>query len=326
MYCVIDNYIKFFEEFLIKYYQFLLKENYNKKYMMPFIEKYISVRYYNNTIYTRGYSFIQRINKELKNIAEVLITNEKDKERYIKKIFVLFGYILFIDGVAEYNNLNSLLKALYENEKLNLNFTGEEKSEFRYLINNFIKNKNNFIKVFDTNNFLLTKKKVAYNTYKVSIKNNCDISKLYSEYAIDKAFNSGTVVENKIYLTFILLLGEIFKQINELSYNTNYIVDFEPSLFGKSKKINRYLKAINNEMAISKININITYLDYVNNREIVNKIISDGYSVSLSLDETFVNEIRALDLFSYVFVYEKYDYYDIIIENRDNIKSKLIFM
>lgn len=324
MNCIIDNYIKFVEDFLTDYYKLLLGKNYNKKYISPFINKYISVRYYNNTIYSRGYSFSERINKELKNIAEELIISEKEREDYIKKIFTLFGYILYIDDCDSCENINSLIRTLIEEETSLVE--DEDKDLLKKLISNFKKSKEEFLNLFNLKNFNLTKKRIGYNLYKVSINHNCDISKLYSEYAINKAFNSGTVVENKIYLTYVLLSGEVLKNVLDMNYNTNYIVDFSESLFTKDKKINKYLNALSNELVMSHISIKITYSEYIKNMDIVNGMIREGFSICLELDDSFINDIKILDIFSYVIVYEKYDNYDIIIENKDNIKTKLIFM
>ena len=49
-----------------------------------------------------------------------------------------------------------------------------------------------------------------------------------------------------------------------------------------------------------------------------------GYSVSIVLDETFIDDYDSLILFSYVFIYEKYDYYDIIIDSKDTINTTIV--
>ena len=59
---MLDNYIKYFENFLVNYYKIILDSKYEKKIITPFIEKYIDVRYYNNSVYERGYSFINKLN------------------------------------------------------------------------------------------------------------------------------------------------------------------------------------------------------------------------------------------------------------------------
>ena len=92
----------------------------------------------------------------------------------------------------------------------------------------------------------------------------------------------------------------------------------------KSKKINRYLKVLENNMVLNKINLRFYYKDYLKNKESINKIINMGYSVSIVLDETFIDDYDSLILFSYVFIYEKYDYYDIIIDSKDTINTTIV--
>ena len=48
-------------------------------------------------------------------------------------------------------------------------------------------------------------------TYLVDLGNNCHISKLYSEYAIEKAYNSEVVSENRVYLMLVMLTTKVLK-------------------------------------------------------------------------------------------------------------------
>ena len=61
---IIEKYIKYVENFLLNYYRLLLNTSYERKMVDPFIDKYIDVRYYNNSIYEKEQNFVERINKE----------------------------------------------------------------------------------------------------------------------------------------------------------------------------------------------------------------------------------------------------------------------
>ena len=142
---IIEKYIKYVENFLLNYYRLLLNTSYERKMVDPFINKYIDVRYYNNSIYEKEQNFIERINKELKLVAKELIVQNQEKTEKIKNIFALFGYILYIDDCLPYTNLKTLLKTLFEDENIKLTYDLETKEKFTELVKNFINQKKEFL-------------------------------------------------------------------------------------------------------------------------------------------------------------------------------------
>lgn len=322
MNCV-DDYIKFVNNFLFNYYRMLLGNKYDRKTISFFIDKYIHVRYYNDSIYESGNS-IDKINRELKLVAKELIKQDITKEEQIKNIFCLFGYVLYIDGCTPYNNLNALVNSLYEDENISIYNNNLNKSELVEYIKDFIKQKDEFFKLFENKNFTINKKRVCKKTYHVTLDQHCKISSLYSNYAIEKAYNSKVVVENKTYLLFLIISSLILKEAIDLDFNTKYIVDFPVSLFEKKTKINRYLNAFDNEMIKSKVSFHFNYKDYLDREKEINDFIKNGFNVAITLDEMFIDDFEKLVIFSYVFVYEKYEYYDTIIDDRDNINANIV--
>lgn len=317
---MIDSYIKYFENFLLNYFRIILDNKYEKKLLSPFIEKYIDVRYYNNSVYGKGYSFINKLNSELKNVAKEMIKQDMSIETKVKEIFTLFGYILYIDDCSEYVSLNSLIKTIFEDISLN----NDKKEELKSLVTNFVKERKGFLDIFEDKTFNLNLKRLARNLKKVEIDQNCKLSPIYSEWAIDKAYNSGTVLENKQYLLYLMLSGYILKNTIELNFSENYIVDFPESLFDKEKKINKYIKVLDNKVTKPRVHFRFNYSTYLKYKDRINSFIKNGFNVSIVLDDNYDENIKILDIFSYVFVYEKYEYYDIIIENRDEIKANII--
>ena len=317
---MIENYIKYFESFLLNYYRIILGNGYDKKLLLPFIEKYVDVRYYNNSVYSRGYSFINKLNAELKNVAKEIIKQESDLENEVKEIFSLFGYILYIDDCSEYDSLNSLIKTIGDDIKL----SSEKLNELKNAISDFIKARKDFFTIYEDKNFNIDLKRVARNVKKVEIKQNCKLSPIYSDWAIDKAYNSGTVLENKQYLLYLMLSGYILKNTIELNFSEQYIVDFPESLFAKEKKINKYTKVLDNKVVKPRVHFRFSYATYTKNRDKINAFINNGFNVAIVLDDTYDENLKILDIFSYVFIYEKYEYYDIVIENKDKINTKII--
>ena len=266
MNCIFDDYIKFVENFLSNYFRLLLENKYERRLVRPLIDKYISVRYYNDSVILDN-KFTVRLNKELNNVAKEIINESKDKTEKVKNIFALFSYILFIEKCNSFTELNSIIKSLFSDKTITLT---------------------------------------------------------YSEYAIERAYDSEVVVENKVYLMLLLLSSRVLKDSMELKYDNNYVIDFPVSLFDKQKKILKYIKAIDNDYLKTKIHLKIKYQDYKKYKKQINNLINQGFSISLELDETYDMDFSCLLLFTYIFLDKKYRYYDIIMNSRDDVKTTMI--
>lgn len=323
MECVFGEYIKFVNNFLTDYYKLLLDSKYDKNIVKPFIEKYIDVRYYNKYSIKED-SFTERLNKELNSVASSLMKENEGKKDNIKNVFALFSYVLFIDGCTKFNDINVLLKTLYADTNISLKYTAETKKKVTALVKVYITKKLSFFKLFESTEFYLKGKKIDDDIYRVDLGQKCNLSKLYSDYAIDKAYNSVVVNENKVYLTLIMLSSKILSEVIALDFSKNYVIDFPASLFEKSKKIMRFLRALDDDLLKEKISIKIYYRDYTKYKRYVNDLIRNGYSISLELDDSYTTNFDNLYIFTNIFVSKKYDYYDIIINNQDIIKTNII--
>ena len=320
---IVLNYIKYTQNFLYDYYRLLLASSYEKKLVQPFIDRYIEIRYYNNTVYTKESNFVEKISKELKIVVKEMFEEYPNKEEKIKNIFALFGYILYLDNCMEYKSISKLLNTLYEDQNIHLSLSEETKEEFKIIAETYANKKEEFWQLFEFNDFELKYKRLKKNLYHVELDTKISMP-MYSEYAIEKAQNSEVVLENKTYLLYNLLCAKLLNNIVNLDYSKRYVVEYPVSLFDKSKKNSKYLKLLDNDLCRNKINLCFNYKDYINNKKNINELIKEGYAVSLKLDETFDNDYESLVLFNYIFVYEKYEYYDVIMEQKDTLGSIVV--
>ena len=322
MNCIFDEYIKYVDNFLVNYYKLLLGSKYEKRLVKPFIDKYIDVRYYNKYV-VNEYNFINRLNKELNNIAKEVIEENKEKVEKVKNIFALFSYILFIDGVARYQDLNSLLKTLYNDTNITLKYEDATKKQVNSLVREYINKKIAFFKIFRNDDFFIKGKKYD-NVYLVNLGQNCNMSKLYSKYAVEKAYNSDLVLENRTYLTILMISSKILSEVIALNFDNNYIISFPVTLLGKSKKIVKFLKALDDDLLRSKVHLKFTYKEFKSNKKEISGLINQDYSVCLELDETYDMDFDNLFMFTYILVDKKYKYYDIIINSKEDVKTNII--
>ena len=97
-YNIVDKYINFIRESYMDLCKIIFKSKCKKELCLAFIEKYITVRYYNETNYPSEKDFINRINKELIDLLDKLVLDDNMED--LKNIVALFGYIFYFDDVC----------------------------------------------------------------------------------------------------------------------------------------------------------------------------------------------------------------------------------
>ena len=322
-----EEYLKFIEIFLIDYYRLILGDSYDKNIVNTFINKYIDIRYYNKCLYMSEPNFITRLNKELNLIAKEFINDNKDdvlKVDKIKNIYALFAYVLYFDGVYPFNDLNELLKSFYNDKNITFSYSEDLQKKLNFLVRNFMSKRNEFFNLFKSNEFYLEGLRLPDDVYLLELKHNLKLSKLYSDYAIEKAYNAESVIENRFHLSLLIVTANILNDSFLLKYNTNYIINFPISLFTKDKKINKYLSLLENDYVKNKIHLKVTYDEYIKNRSEINNLIKNNYSVCLEIDDTFDMNLDDLVLFTYVLVNKNYKYYNNVVDSVKDIKTTLL--
>ena len=162
---IVLNYIKYTQNFLYDYYRLLLASSYEKKLVQPFIDRYIEIRYYNNTVYTKESNFVEKISKELKIVVKGMFEEYPNKEEKIKNIFALFGYILYLDNCMEYKSVSKLLNTLYEDQNIHLSLSEETKEEFKIIAETYANKKEEFWQLFEFNDFELKYNRLKKNLH-----------------------------------------------------------------------------------------------------------------------------------------------------------------
>jgi hypothetical protein len=158
----------------------------------------------------------------------------------------------------------------------------------------------------------------------VDLKHDFSVSKLYSEYAVEKAYSSEVVLENRTYVSLLMLSSKVLKNTLDLDFDKNYILNFPESLFEKPKKIIKYINAVDNDYLKTKIHLKIQYTDYKKYKKQINQLINQGFSICLELDDNYDMDFSCLLLFTYIFVNKSAKYYDIIINSSEDIKTTII--
>lgn len=309
---IIGEYLDYVYESIFDIFKILLSNKYNKHIVEPFIKKFIDVRYYNITSYPKEKNFITKLRNELVDVAKELTKIYPKDLELIKNVCGLFGYIVYIDDCIICDNYSILVDTLMNDDDFSLDFH-DKKKELKSKVLEFTNKKDEFFKLMDNSDFDLKEKRVGKCLYEVDIIQNCKISKLYSDYAIMKAFNTEVIKEDKIYVMYILVAMQILKNAYGLDFSRNYIVEFPRSLFEKSRKIVRYINLLKNELVKEHISLKIDYDTYLKFKSQTKEYIKSGIKFALVLDDKFDDNYENLIIFDYIILYKNSDNYEDII-------------
>lgn len=71
---------------------------------------------------------------------------------------------------------------------------------------------------------------------RVSLKYHMKFSEIFSSTAIERAFNTGTTNEDKLFVEYNMISAQIIKDIIKGNFKKQYIVDSQILYLKKSKK------------------------------------------------------------------------------------------
>ena len=318
----IMEYIDYVKKSYLAFFKIMLKNKYSKETCLPFLDKYISVRYYDETNYPSIKDFTERLNKEL--LDTLCIIEEDADKNLLKNIVAMFGYILYFDNICQIENEEKLLDFIASSDIVKIEDREHLIERLRTWYVGFKCDLATFDQVVTSKDFTILEKRLYRSLYSIDLKHNIKISNLYSEYAIEKVFNSGVVNEDKSYITYILTSKLVLSNTINLNFTKKYMVDLPQTLLEKNKKLERLLDILNSTLAKKHIFMRLLYSDYIQHKEVIDRYISEGYSFILELDSSFKGNTMELILFPYILVHKDSIECDILIEKKENISSKII--
>lgn len=323
---------KIVKEKIVKYMRLIFEYKYHKEIVERFIYSYIKVRYNNYTTIHReleeGIHLRQKILETLQNTQNILMKDFPKEENSIKNVHKFFYYVLYFDGVVYYKNSEDKIEKIYKTRVKELHKNEESfKENLKNLLEEYDKKEEEFFERFKTEEFTLKIKEYdKKNVYKVTIKANIKFPELYSETAIKKAFYTGLVREEKLYIEYYLVVLKIIKDLKKLNFKRQYVVEFSDTLLKKEKKIKGILNIIQDVAVQDKLSLKIKYKSYQEHREEIEKLIKEGYHFAVILDDSFeanYYNVEKLNLFRYVIVNKLLNNYEEIMQFKNRIKNRI---
>lgn len=335
---------------IYKYLKLIFKKEYDADIAEIFVNNYINARYYNLTYKESNRVFYLRIKEALLKITEDLLQkNEKEKERtrdyvnyrrkekIINDMFSVFDYIVFFDKVRDIDNMKKIktidevIDKLYqkrENE-YQINERISTKEEFTELVKSDMESNEEFLnRYFKNQAFELGIKKAPNknNLYNIKLISNVTIPMIYSPVAIEMAFNSELISEDRLLPEYTLLSLIVLRDVVEANFRDQYIVEFTETILRKKQKLKQVLEIISDPAVQDKINLKIQYEDLNKDKKILFDLMREGYKFAVELDNSLkdAGEIEQLKMFSYIIVPKKVRLYKELMR-RYKKNEKVIF-
>lgn len=301
---IVNEYVSFSSKAIKKYLQMILKQYFDRDVYDDLMNAYMNERYYN--MYDK---VSDRFEVNIVHYLKEAIIDKKDDSTYRKKakwMFGLFKYILYFDSVKECTSVRPLIKEINDFRKEELHI---DESDFESKFYNTLKEdllaKKEFINSFNDKNFTINYVKVKRGVFNACLESNLKFPKIYSEYAINKMFNSAEIKEQRLFVLYPLVTIKVLEDILKGNFEKNYLLDFELNLKEKPKKYKRLLNIIDNDVVKEKVALKVNYNDYLNDKESVYELTRNGYKIALilegniNLDEEL---LELLSIFSYVVI------------------------
>ena len=298
----IEKYLKSIKECYIEFLKVILDKYYSKNVITVFLNEYINVRYYN--LYEEKFKSLEKNIKYYLNEKVVSIVNDYDN-KLIENNYYFFWYICYLDNITHCPNNKILIEKIAIDRKEKLSLENDITDILEKIIKKLDKIQNDFFSKYESNTFSLQINKTNLkNIYFTNIKYDITFPKIYSNYSINKVYNSPIIDEDVHFILYNMVSIIILKNVINNNYDEVYIVTFPLSIILKKDKLNRLINVINSDIIKNNLVINIKYTDYLNNKDLIDLYIKEGIKFSLELDDKFEfndKNLIWLELFSYIY-------------------------
>lgn len=277
------------------------KNNY-KTIKNEFIEGYIDARYYSsckdiNVVYNNR-NKVKKLDETLLDISRDIVKKYKGSDtKYEEKVLLfndIFGVVNFIDNTNRDLTLKEKRNVYFKKIKKELNFDEVDDRKVKGFVDEIIKvQKLHFGMIkytldrLDTNLFKANYSSLSSkNMYAVMLDHNIAFSKIYSDYIVDKTYTEGIVAEDKIQVLLTLLSKELVTNMLNGDFSKKYVIYIPESVYKKDNKLDDIFEMFSDEFAKSSIIVLVEYSNLSDNKDIIKKLIKQGYHFAININDT----------------------------------------
>ena len=305
---IFKDYLDYDKNFLKEYINAITDKKINSKICDMIIDTYINIRYFNNYEPVKA-TIIDNIEYYVVNnyIRDYIEKDKKKNAEYIVESLILIRYIMLLERDSD-KRIERKIKKLEDGIKQKYENTNVIIVDLIKTIKDNILKKGKFITNLSSNDFSISKKSTdKEHVYEVFLDNSIKIPDLYSEIAINRVYNTGIIYEDRMLVLYMLTVRELLIDSISRNYDNKYLLPFPISLLEKRNKQITLLKTMEQDYLRERMILEVNYSDYKNNKEQFDKLIHDGYSFAVVVDEDINDSLILLNVFSYISLNEKAD-------------------
>lgn len=322
-----NEYIELTKKEIIEYLKLVFGNKFIRKYCDIYIKKYIDIRYYNFYDYDTSRTLRKKILDNLRDLAEELVIDDIQNRTIIDNMCLFFYYVLYFDNVIISKDIEKTIEKIEKLRKRVLEIEDESFTKELYrIVKEYKTKKEKLLGKIESDEFFikLTNYPKKLNVYRVNLKYNLKFPLIYSEFAINKAFNTGLINEDRLLIEYYLVAKKALEDVLKQNFTRQYVLELTDKLLNKPNKLKNLLNIIDNTAIKDKVSIKIKYEFFIENKEKIYELIKEGFKITLILDNSFkVNykTIDTLEVFKYVILNKDLKNYNEIIKYKQNIKN-----
>ncbi len=301
---IVKDYIDYDKKNIREYIDIITEKKLSNKICDMIIETYINVRYFDMyehvkdyPIYNVEYYVTEKFKKQF---------DDKNKEKNIPlvvDVLIVLRYVFLYEKFCKDNGSINQLEGYEDKLKKKFGNTKNTITNLIKLIKDNTHKKEKYLNGLLSNDFSVIKKETNIKKlYDMVFDNSVKIPDLFSEVAIDRVYNSGIIYEDRMQVFYLLSTREILVDLENFVYDNQYLVEFPTSLINKRNKLSALLKIIDSDYLRDRIILKIRYSEYLEKKDDYDKLIHEGYSLAVIIDEDISDSKTLLNIFAYIIV------------------------
>lgn len=316
---IVKDYVDYDKKNIKEYINIITEEKLNSKIVDMIVETYIGVRYYDMYEHIKNYPIDNVEYYVIENFKKKF--NDKNKEKNTPLIIdalIILRYVILYEKYCKNKNAIKQLNGYEEKLRKKYDDTQVIVSGLLKKIKDNTHKKEKFLNNLLSSDFSIVKNETSIkNIYNLYFDNSVKIPDLFSEIAIDRVYNSGIIYEDRMTVFYLLTTREILVDMENFNTEVKYLIDFPNSLIGKRNKLLALLKIIDSDYLKERMVLKVLYSEYLKKKDDYDKLIHDGYSLVVKIDDNVKDNIALLKIFTYISI-EK-DKYIKELDEFDNV-------